>query len=149
MGSMHGMLAASGYLVKPHPASLLAHPDAMSSHARQPKAPSPLTELFRANLEKLMKADRTLNSQPKVAAASKVAQTSVGRILRGEQSPTLDMVQALATAFDLEPWQMLVPDLEPGNPPITKQIDDRQRELWQQFRLAAQQLAVYERGRPR
>lgn len=144
------MLAASGYAVKPHPVALLAHSLNMSKKlARQPKAPSQLTELFRANLEKLMKADRDLNSQPKVAAASKVAQSSVGRILRGEQSPTLDMVHALAAAFDLEPWQMLVPDLEPGNPPITKQIDDRQRELWQQFKVAAQKLASYELERPR
>ena len=91
-----------------------------------------------------MEADRQLNSQPKVGAASRVAQTSIGRILRGEQSPTLDVVHKIAHAFGLEPWQMLVPDLEPDNPPITKQIDDRQKELLSRFRVAAQELARYE-----
>ncbi len=111
--------------------------------AKTPVAPSPLTELFRSNLEKLMAADPALKSQPKVSERSKVAQTSVGRILRGEQSPTLDMVHKLAHAFDLEPWQMLVPGLDPSNPPITKQVDDEQKKLWERFRTAAQDLAAY------
>lgn len=112
--------------------------------ARTPAAPTELTQLFRENLRKLMESDRQLASQPKVAASSRVAQTSIGRILRGEQSPTLDMVHKIAMAFGLEAWQMLVPDLEPDNPPITKQIDDRQRELLKRFRVAAQELARYE-----
>jgi transcriptional regulator with XRE-family HTH domain len=109
-----------------------------------PTAPTALTDQFRDNLRRLMEADRQLHSQPRLAAASRVAQTSIGRILRGEQSPTLDMVHKLATAFGLEAWQMLVPDLEPDNPPITKQIDERQHELLKRFRLAAQDLARYE-----
>jgi len=112
--------------------------------ARTPTAPTTLTHLFRENLRKLMHADRQLNSQPRLAAASKVAQTSVGRILRGQQSPTLDMVHKIAAAFGLEPWQLLVPELEPDNPPITKQIDERQQELLKRFRVAAQELARYE-----
>lgn len=111
---------------------------------RQAVPPTPLTELFRANLHKLMRADRELRSQSAVAAASKVGQRSVSRILRGEQSPTLDMVHRIAGAFTLEPWQMLVPEFEPDNPPITKQIDERQQELLKRFRVAAQELAHYE-----
>jgi transcriptional regulator with XRE-family HTH domain len=82
-------------------------------------------------------------SQPALAKASGVAQTSIGRILRHEQSPTLDMVDRLATTFHLEPWQMLVADFDPTNPPITKQVDDRQRELCQRFKPAAEELASY------
>ena len=118
--------------------------------AKTPTAPTPLSDLFRDNLRRLMEADRQLQSQPRLAAASRVAQTSIGRILRGEQSPTLDVVHKLAHAFGLEAWQMLVPDLEPDNPPITKQNDERQSELLKRFRLAAQDLARYEveAGRP-
>lgn len=112
--------------------------------ARQPAAPTALSDLFRSNLRKLMQADRKLRTQPAVAQASKVGQRSVGRILGGEQSPTLDMVHKIAGAFGLEPWQMLVPDLEPDNPPITKQIDERQQELLKRFRHAAKELARYE-----
>jgi len=112
--------------------------------AHLPRGPAVLSELFRRNLDALMRADRELNTQAALAKASRIGQRSVSRILRGEQSPTLDMVGKLAHAFGLEPWQMLVPDLEPDNPPITKQIDKSQQELLARFRLAAQELARYE-----
>jgi transcriptional regulator with XRE-family HTH domain len=113
------------------------------SKPRQPVAPRPLSVLFSANLAALMQVDRSLSTQLALAKASGVAQTSIGRILRHEQSPTLDMVDRLAATFHLEPWQMLVADFDPTNPPITKQVDDRQRELWQRFKLAAEALASY------
>lgn len=108
-----------------------------------PAAPTPLTRLFQANLRRLMDADPTLGSQPKVARAARIAQRSVGRILAAEQSPTLDTVYKLAQAFDLEPWQLLIEGLEPNNPPITKQTDERQREMFDRFRKAAEELAHY------
>ena len=111
--------------------------------AKLPTPPSPLTQLFRENLNKLMRAHVSLSTQKAIERACGVPQSSIGRIIRGEQSPTLDMVYRLASAFDLEAWQMLVPDLEPRDPPITKQVDARQRELWQRFRVAYQELAEY------
>ena len=107
------------------------------------KPRSQLTALFVKNLAALMRADGALSSQNGLASASKVPQSTIGRLLRGEQSPTLDMVERLARAFDLEPWQMLVPELEPSNPPITKQIDDVQRQLFAKFKQAAEDLATY------
>jgi transcriptional regulator with XRE-family HTH domain len=117
--------------------------------ARQRSAPSPLTTLFRDNLERLMAAHKDLNSQSALARQSKVGQTSIGRILAQEQSPTLDLVYKLARTFDLEPWQMLIEDLDPRDPPITKSIDERQRALFDRFRKAAQDLAHYNAERPR
>jgi transcriptional regulator with XRE-family HTH domain len=111
---------------------------------KTPAAPTPLTRLFQENLRRLMQADPALGSQPKVAKAARIAQRSVGRILAAEQSPTLDTVYKLAQAFDQEPWQMLIHGLEPNNPPITKQTDDRQREMFERFRKAAEDLAHYQ-----
>lgn len=96
-----------------------------------------------------MHADKAIRSQNALAQHARVPQSTIGRLLRGEQSPTLDMVERLAQAFDLEPWQMLVPELDATNPPITKQIDDQQRQLWEKFRHAAQELATYEVERQR
>lgn len=116
---------------------------------RQPVAHSPLTELFRHNLRRVMQHDRDLKTQKKLEAAGGLTQASIGRILRGEQSPTLDAVHRLAKAVELEPWQLLIADLEPDNPPITKQIDEQQQELLRRFRTAAQELARYETDRPK
>jgi transcriptional regulator with XRE-family HTH domain len=132
------MLAVSGYPRKPHPADDSAQAEPMlKRQTKLPVASSVSTRLFKDNLKKLMQTDRELNSQPKVAAESKVGQTSIGRILRGEQSPTLDVVDKLARAFGLEAWQMLVPDLDPTNPPITAEADERQRELWKKLKELA------------
>jgi transcriptional regulator with XRE-family HTH domain len=110
---------------------------------RQRTAPTHLTTLFRDNLERLMLAHKDLGTQSALAAQAKVGQTSIGRILAKEQSPTLDMVYKISEAFQLEPWQMLISDLDPNNPPITKAVDERQRALFDRFRQAAEELAHY------
>lgn len=38
---------------------------------------------------------------------------------------------------------MLIDDLDPSNPPITKSVDERQRALFERFRHAAEELARY------
>lgn len=45
-------------------------------------------------------------------------QTTIGRILRGEMSPTMDVLHDLSKAFDLHEWQLMVPYLDPSNPPV-------------------------------
>jgi Helix-turn-helix len=111
--------------------------------ARQRTAPTLLSRLFCENLARLMAAHPELGSQSALARRCKVGQSSIGRILAQDQSPTLDMVWKIAEAFDLEPWQMLIDDLDPRNPPITKAVDDRQRMLFARFRAAAEELAHY------
>jgi transcriptional regulator with XRE-family HTH domain len=110
---------------------------------RQRSAPSRLAHLFRDNLQRLMQANPELSSQAALARASGVRQSNIQRILVLEQVPGLDMVARLADAFQLEPWQMLIDDLDPSNPPITKAVDDRQKLLFNRFRQAAEELAHY------
>jgi transcriptional regulator with XRE-family HTH domain len=100
-----------------------------------------LSALFQRNLRAAMEHRRV--RQLRLAQASSVAQTSIGRILRGEQTPTLDVVERLAAALDLEPWMMLVAGFTPGNPPGLKPISHEEEALYERLRLAAQDLASY------
>jgi transcriptional regulator with XRE-family HTH domain len=111
--------------------------------ARQRTAPSRLARLFRDNLQRMMQANAEIGSQAALARASGVRQSNIQRILALEQVPGLDMVARIADAFDLEPWQMLIDDLYPSNPPITKAVDERQKLLFNRFRQAAEELAHY------
>jgi transcriptional regulator with XRE-family HTH domain len=111
--------------------------------ARQRTAPSRLARLFRDNLQRMMQANPEIGSQAALARASGVRQSNIQRILALEQVPGLDMVARIADAFDLEPWQMLIDDLDPRNPPITKAVDERQKLLFNRFRQAAEELAHY------
>ncbi len=70
-----------------------------------------------SNLAKLMATSLDMKSQRAVAKRADIDQRTVGRILNQEHSPNLDQIAALAEAFGLLPWQMLVPDLDPKDPP--------------------------------
>ncbi len=71
----------------------------------RPKASKTLV----ANLRALMRATgmkRTL-----LVKKSGVSERMIGYILAEERTPTLDIAEALAKAFGLRGWQMIVPGL--------------------------------------
>jgi transcriptional regulator with XRE-family HTH domain len=51
------------------------------------------------NIASLMQKTPALDTQVKLAKRSGIAQSSVGRILRGEVAATLDNIESIATAF--------------------------------------------------
>lgn len=55
--------------------------------------------ILAANLRRLMDGSSTLDTQAKVATRAKIAQSTVGRLLRGEVHAQLAQVEALAEAF--------------------------------------------------
>lgn len=66
------------------------------------------------NLLWLKDSTPDLDSQAKIAAKAGIDQTTVGRILRAQNYPTLDKITALAKAFKVEAWQLLAPNLGAG-----------------------------------
>lgn len=79
--------------------------------------------ILAANLSRAMKlGGAKTRSQLGLKTASGVAQATIGRILRAETDATIDTVQALARTLDLEAWHLLVPDLDPKNPPTMKKM---------------------------
>ena len=41
----------------------------------------------------------------------------IDRLTKGQHAVTLDKLEAIAKACNLQPWQLLVPDLNPATPP--------------------------------
>lgn len=68
----------------------------------------PIRLTFAARLRELMRATPALDTQAKLGRASGIAQSTVGRILRGEVAATLDNVQAIAHAFGRPTTDLLV-----------------------------------------
>ncbi|MCC7173280.1 MAG: hypothetical protein IT459_22720 [Planctomycetes bacterium] len=94
-----------------------------------------------ANLERLMDQYADLNSSPKLEAKSHVKLATINRIRRCETGATLDTLDALAGAFDLQPWQLLVPDMQPDNPPVLTAVSDAEKALYERLAKAAQDVA--------
>jgi transcriptional regulator with XRE-family HTH domain len=59
-----------------------------------------------------------IGTQQGLAAASGIGQSSASRILKGEQSVSMNMLESIAAAYGLRGWQLLVPNLDPSNPPV-------------------------------
>lgn len=69
-----------------------------------------LRTVLARRLRELMDETPALDTQMKIAARSGIAQSTVGRILRGDVAVTLDNVEALAVSFGRDPADLLICD---------------------------------------
>lgn len=98
----------------------------------------PPEKILAANLERLMNHYPGLSSEAKVAKAGGTSQRTVNRARNGLQVK-LESLQGLSKAFGLSPWQMLVPNLDPLNPPILS-LSAAEKALYERLRAAAKQI---------
>ena len=121
-------VGVSAYFSKAHMPSLL------HDTRRMKRAP---TEIVSANLRALMidsgmaKKDGEPN-QSTLAKVSGADQRTIGRVLAQELSPTVEMLEKLARAFGLHAWQMLIPDLDPRNPPAVV-MSEAERQFYRRL----------------
>lgn len=66
------------------------------------------------NLKKLM--FKNSQSQGYIHRMTGISQSTVGRILNNEVSPTIDSLDKIANLYNLHSWQLLLPDLDVENP---------------------------------
>lgn len=102
-------LGEFAYIVKPH-----LH-TAPHYYARMPRRPA-LKDVLGANIGALRREND--QSQPDVVATAgragfKVGQTTVGRVERAVHAADIDTIEAIAHGLGVDPWQLLVPKLEP------------------------------------
>ena len=68
--------------------------------------------ILAANLRRLMSQHPALDTLPKLTEASGVSNGTLDRIRRAAVATRVDELGRLATAFGVEPWQLLVPPKE-------------------------------------
>ena len=105
-------------------------PKGFISHDNGTMQKPKIEQVFAANLNRLMESDHNLNTVKKLANSAKVATGTIDRLRRGEVSARLDSLNAIAGAFDLSAWQLLVPGLDPGNPPLLQPVSPAERAWW-------------------
>lgn len=92
------------------------------------------------NLKRNMDRKPGKLSQAEIGRRGGLPQRTVGRIKNGEVEATLGNLQALAKAFGLQPWQLLVPDLDVSNPPMLRAMSEHERALYDRLHAALQAL---------
>lgn len=98
------------------------------------------------NISNLME-DRGIKNDPQLAKLAKIDQKSIWRIRHKEQSPSADTLEKLATAFGLQAWQILFPNLDPKNPPVFI-VTDVERELYRKLSDMAHDLVARQGPKP-
>lgn len=93
------------------------------------------------NLDRLMNSRPPRPSQKAVAQKAGIDQKTVSRILSKSVSTSISAVEALARIWELKPWQMLFPDLDPKAPPVVPRTT-AERRLYAQVRDAALEFAA-------
>jgi transcriptional regulator with XRE-family HTH domain len=63
-------------------------------------------------------------------------------------SPSLELVAAIAKAFGLQAWQLLFPKFSPRNPPVLA-LTPEEEELTRKFEQLTAELAARAKGRER
>jgi hypothetical protein len=85
------------------------------------------------NISSLMQQRWLGENLTRLAREAKVGPGTVSRMKACETFLQLDTVAALAAVFDLAAWQVLVPGLEPGNPPALAVESPAERRLYKRF----------------
>lgn len=103
-------------------------------------------EVIAANLQRLMDYARDhphdctwpasrkalakyLDEQHERTGATKVVRSTIQRALKGVNAPGVDSLGAIARAYGLQAWHLLIPDLDPENPPVVS-VTETERLLW-------------------
>lgn len=81
-----------------------------------------LRQVFAANLTRAMRDKPGLETQSGLAKATGVTQGYLSELIRGESSPTTDMLATLANALDIRPWELLADDEETREAAIRKML---------------------------
>ncbi len=98
-------------------------------------------EIVTENLKLWMEASRNLKTQEAVARASKVGQSHISRILRGEANPTVSILESIAHAFRRKAVDLLTAPGEHSAPPVNHYLAQEptadECELLQGYRAAS------------
>jgi len=100
------------------------------------------------NVSTLMKKHYKRENLSQLATDAGVGLASIDRIKKMQTSVGLDIVEAVAGAFKMQPWQLLVPALDADNPPELAVMSENERELYARIRDAAKLIVAEPKPKP-
>lgn len=96
-------------------------------------------EILADNLARLMEHHMRdeVNRPRKLSTITGLSLSSVQRVLSAKTGPSIDTIEAVASAFGLAPYQILIPGLNPAAPDEIESAHTRERKLFAQLRSKA------------
>jgi transcriptional regulator with XRE-family HTH domain len=84
---------------------------------------------------KLLKAYSGL-ANLKLAKKCGVSEGTINRAQKASVALDIDSIEAIASAFGLHAWQLLVPNLDPRNPHMVAELTTAERDLYRKLSAA-------------
>ena len=109
-------------------------------------SPAMARDILAANLKALMAAHPRLNTLTKITAAGGPPNGVLDRIRRADSACRIDSLTQLARVFGLEPWQILVPGLDPHRLPQLEMGPDKAHELREHLDAIARIIPMNDTG---
>ena len=98
-----------------------------------------------ANVQTLMDYARDrgqpCGDQKSLAKKAGVSMSTVARIRKREVGGSIDVLEAIAKCYGLQAWQLLMPNLDPTNPPVFC-MTATERELYRNLKSSAATIAA-------
>lgn len=88
-----------------------------------------MEEIVVANLKRLMVHNKHL-TPTEAARHVGISQQQMDRILGG-QKPRVDTLEKIARGYDLEPYQLMIPGLDPANPQVLRLLSAAEQRLYE------------------
>lgn len=98
-------------------------------------------EILAENVAALMKHRHDVRTEKQLRDRAKIGGGTLEGIRKRTKAPTVVTLEKLAHAFDLEPYQLLIPDLDPANPLVAR-LPPNERQFYEH--LKAQVLRLQE-----
>jgi transcriptional regulator with XRE-family HTH domain len=90
------------------------------------------------NLKKLREAND--ENQSSFAKKCGMAQRVYGRLENGENWQHLESLEKIAKTYELEVWQLLLPEFDPKNPALLRKASEKELAFYEKIRAAAKEL---------
>ena len=92
-------------------------------------------EVLWQNCQALMVSRYGKENLTQFAKDTKIGPGSASRIKARKTSVGLDVLSKIADSFDLQPWHLLMPNLDPSNPPVVM-LTEAEQKLYKRLKRA-------------
>lgn len=82
--------------------------------------------------------NRPCSDDKSLGLRAKVEPSTVGRIRKGMISTGIETLESIANVYKLSAWQLLIPNLDPANPPVVPYTDTERALYWRIRSVAAE-----------
>jgi hypothetical protein len=97
-----------------------------------------------ANVEAIMLARWGESNLNRLARECKIGAATAVRIKEQNTSVGLAVIEKIADHFHLAAWQLLVPGMDPKNPPALQPVTKEERALYEKIMAAAREIVATE-----